>query len=389
LLVACAFAPPGIGACVRVAHAASGIRDWQRLEQSAAIAQLRPCLAALLSGVELRSAAALAARARIAAEAQAHEGRGLLLAAELLRVLEALARAGVTASPFKGPALAWLVGGGAVAREMNDLDVLVDERDLRRAIEALAAIGYAPALAPQAVASQWLARVTNELPFFGTGPCMIEVHWRLAPPWYPAAVTVPDVLSHLVPRDFFRARISWPDPEALLLVHVADGMKSGGFGLRWLGDLAAILRDQVNMDWERVEALARGSGGLNNVRIALALAGELGETAAEILDDARASIALHPRAQALASQARRSRRLSQAVRSIARRLATDTGLESAAASFAWAVQVSDSRTRTAAAIARHLAGPSVTDLEAMPPAGIGDRTLRARAWARRLGSAAR
>jgi hypothetical protein len=368
-----------------MARLAGEIRDWRHLEACAAVAQLRPRLAAVLERAGLRTEAGREARARLAAEALAHAGRARLMAAELVRALEALAGVGIAAVPFKGPAFAMAVGTGLHDREMNDLDLLVEESQLAQAIEALAPMGHCPIVASQASSSPWLLRVTNELPLASVRPFLLELHWRLAPAWHPAPVTVAQVRARLSPQDFFGARISWPAPEELLLVHVADGMKSGGVGMRWLGDIAAILRREPELDWSRVASLARDSGGLGSVSVALALLEGLSEATAAFLEEPAAAIALPPAARSLASRARLSPRLAAAMQSSVRRLASDVALEGAAANFAWALQVSDSRLRTAAAIARHLAGPSVADLESMPRGGSGDGQLRARALARRLG----
>lgn len=368
---------------------AAQAHDWDRLVDSAGTHQLRPALAGVVADFTPRDAEDNDAKSRLLAEASAQRGRARLLAAELQAILEALGRAGVNAVPFKGPVLAAFAGPASFAREMNDLDLLLEERDLARAVEALGPMGYLPAIAPQAMASPWLARVACELPLSGSRvACPVELHWRLAPPWYPAPIRVDEVIASVAPRDFLGVPVPWPAPEELFLVLVADGMKSGGWGLRWVGDLAALLRG-ADLDWARVEAIARRNGGLGNVRVALALASGLASAAAGFLDRPDVALALPAPARALADGAVRSRRLARALRSILTRLATDAALDGALANFTWALTVADSPVRAAGAIARHLAGPSVADLEAMPRDGSRDGKLRARALARRIGWGAR
>ena len=380
-MVPAAFSSPG------VPRLAAAIDDWARLVDLAAFCQVRPALARLLEDAQLASSAARAARDRLGRDVLAISGRGKLLAGELLRLLGALERAGVPSVPFKGPAFG-VAMGQAHAREMNDLDILVAEEYLTRAADALAAVGYAPMFAPQAVASAWLARVTNELPFgSGAAPYQVELHWRLAPAWYAAPITVHEVFSCSSARGFFGESVSWPEDEALFLLHVSDGMKSGGWGVRWLGDVAAVLRASPTLDWARIEEIASGNGALNNVCITLAMVEGVCAAAADWIGDARVELGLPPAAQALAARARASRRMAGAIEAAIERLAVDDPLEGPIDNFRWAVSVADSRAHAAAAIARHLAGPSVADLEAMPSAGLADGALRARAWARRLGAA--
>jgi hypothetical protein len=375
--------PRGSSAGPTLAQLASTVSDWRELELHAATAQLRPPLAAMLEGLALRDPGALEARARLQAQALAHAGRARLLAAELVRILEVLAGAGIVAAPFKGPAFAQAAGLSWDQREMNDLDLLVAERDLVCAVEALAALGYSTSVGRSAIESGWLPRVACEV-VLQSESFLVELHWRLAPPWFPEPVGVPQVFARLAKRDFFGASVSWPAPEELLLAHVADGMKAGAYGLRWVGDLAAIVRNEPGLDWSRVQMIARQNRALDCVRIALAVIEAVSELAAGTLDDPRAAVPLAPAAQLLAAEARGSRRLAAAVRTALERLAGGVEIQGAIGSFAWAMRISDSPLRAFAAVASYLAGPSVTDLAGLQ-SQVGEAALRARALRRRLG----
>ena len=389
MLLASALAPPGACAQSAVARASREIRSWERLAAAAAGSQLRPRLARLIASVEPDGEDARAARDALVRDACAHEGRGRLMAAELIRVHSALTRAGIEAAPFKGPSLAQFVGDGTGTREMNDLDLIIDASSLARAADALSNLGYAPALPRRALECPWLARVSNEAAFLGPGAMLLELHWSLAQPWCPAPIRARDVLSRLGVRDFHGASLPWPQPEELLLILVADGVKPGGGGLRWVGDLADLLRKRAALDWDRVAGTARENGGLNSVRIALALVEDLSRDVARALELPKVVVELPPPAMELAREARRSKRLAAAIEAMRARLAADGGFENPAESFRWAVQVSDRPAHALARILAYLTGPSVADLAAMPREGLGDARLRARALRRRLGLRAR
>ena len=378
-----------MGASRGLAELVAGVRDWEGLLHSAACAQLRPRLSALLGRVALPPGGRAIAQ-DLAHVARAHEGRARLLAAELTRILAALREARLKAAPFKGPAFAAWMGRTGVAREMNDLDLLVHERDLGAAVQALRPLGYAPLLAGQAVASRWLTRVTNELPLgAGGAPLLLELHWRLAPPWFPATATVAQVLEGASERALTGSSAWCPSPEALLLLHVSDGIKSHGASLRGVADLADILRAHPAIDWNRVTGIARANAALDTVRISVALVEDLAAEAAAALEAPAIALELAPGARALADEARRSSRLSGAVRMLRRGLAQGPSEAGASRHFAWAVRVADHPLRALAAVMRHLAGPSVADLEAMPRDGCTDARLRAAAWRRRLAGAVR
>lgn len=343
----------------------------------------------MLQGIPMPHRTAQAAARRIQSEAHAHAGRARLLAAELVRIAEVLRQAGVAAIPFKGPAFELAVGQAVEGREMDDLDVIVQERDLERAVAALAALGYAPSVPAHALASPWLTRAGFELALTAPGELLLELHWRLGPAWFPVPIAVGDVFARLRPREILGMAVDWPAPEELFLMHAVDGVKAGAATLRWLRDLAAILRMHRQIDWTRVRGLAQRHGGLGSVRIALAMVEDASTQASELLDDPAVRVELDAAARELALGARRSRALGGAVAKATRRIAEDTVLEGAARNFRWAMHVADSAPRAAAAVMRHLAGPSLADLVDMPRSGIGDGALRARALVRRLGSPAR
>ena len=59
----------------------------------------------------------------------ANAGRNLLLAEQLLAILDALDARGILGIPYKGPALSSAAYGDLVSREFGDLDILVRDRD--------------------------------------------------------------------------------------------------------------------------------------------------------------------------------------------------------------------------------------------------------------------
>jgi hypothetical protein len=378
LLVACAMGASESD--LRAAlERASGVSTPQALLDAAARNQLRPQLAQY-AGM-LRGPEAAEVAMELATCAAACRGLGFFAAAELKRILQALREGGIDAVTFKGPAFATFFGAGPALREMTDLDVLVDERTLRDAIAVLRGLGYRPLLSDCAVASASLVQVATEVPLRHDSGTLLELHWRFAPPWCPASIAPRDVLARVQPREFYGMHILWPAIEELLLVHVSDGMKSGGCGIRWVGDVAAIVRSRT-LDWERVRAIARRNEGLNSVRIALAIVEDLCDGASRAL-----GLTLDPgldgAAKSLAAEARRVPRLAPALGAAKRRLGDDSNIATPAESFAWAVRISDRPDRIVAAIVRHLAGPSVADLEQLPP-NVSAISLRARALKRRF-----
>jgi len=355
--------------------------DWRHLHSIAPLCQLRPQAAewvARFPFVDEDIASALRA------EALAHAGRLRLLAGELLSILDGLRGAGVRAFLFKGPAFSQFVLGGAT-RECSDLDICVEPADVRKAVNQLSQLGYETALSARALESHWLLLATNELGLWHQrSGIFVEVHWRFAPPWYRAPVEAADVFATLTERDFSGRSVLWPQPAELFLIHVADGMKSGGWGLRWLADMVAVLRHAQEIDWDRVRAIAESRGALNNVRSALALAGEASDGVAQWLDCAALRLDLPVRARELADEARGSTRLLAANDEVVARLASDKARARPMEHFGWALRIADDRRRALADVAGYLSRPAIADLLLAPPTRSFGLRLRAASWARRL-----
>ncbi|HYC35097.1 MAG TPA: nucleotidyltransferase family protein [Usitatibacter sp.] len=382
-VLACALAPADLEPAA-LSPTFAQARSWKKVEAVARLNQLRPQVAACLVSAAGTCEEGLRLLESLEATARVHRGHAMMMAGEVLRALELLRAAGIRAVAFKGPAFAALVDGRPGQRESGDLDILVSPEDAFASVDCLLRAGYQGALPLAALRSRWLTLATNELGLELPGsPVMVELHWRLAPRWSSVAIGVEDVFDSLVPRDYLGTTISWPGPEALFLIHVVDGMKAGGCGMRWVGDLAAILRRE-RLDWQQVSATARRNGGLASVEIALALVEDLASEACAALRLPALAAPLPPEARSMAASARRRPRASRALHAIRKRLATDERLAGAREHFAWALRAADDPLKAAAAIAGYLAGPAVADLKSIPAEGISDFGLRLRAARRRL-----
>lgn len=384
LLLACALAPARPDMSATVTRLAERVQRWDQFLASVRHNQLHPQAAAHLSGTAPPLAVPSDVGSRLAAAARAHAGRARFMTAELVAILHALRAANIAAVALKGPAFAALAGDGLTLRELTDLDVLIRPHDIARSVSALSSVGYECALPLQAVRSAWLPRATWELPLVARqGAVLLELHWSLAPRWFPATVSAEDVFANVDEREFAGVRVSWPQADQLFLLHVSDGMKSGGAGMRWLADLLAILR-AGGIDWPRARAIAKRHGGLNNVRVALAVAAAIASELAGSLDRPDLAIDLPASARVLGEEACANKRLARAAQAIRERLRMDSRLVGAIEHFRWSLQVADRRALVAGSIARYVSGPTIGDLVQMPPEGLCDVPLRLRALRRRL-----
>jgi len=118
------------------------------------------------------------AAAILAAWAEAMAG-AVQLDALLLEVVRCLYAAGVPVRALKGAAVASLDEVSPSWRSYHDVDVLVPADQLLAAVDALAAVGLRPALAP--VSRRWAARFAKSITLVRDGGLQVDVHRLLTP----------------------------------------------------------------------------------------------------------------------------------------------------------------------------------------------------------------
>jgi hypothetical protein len=204
--------------------------DWSRLAETLRLRRLLPTLGPrILELAEGRASDDFAA----AVEGAITVGRrhGAFLQIISLRIMAALADAGIGSAVLKGPLLGEAIYGDPGRRLSSDIDLLVSSEQLPSAVEVVRGMGYgAPTDYVQACGLPllhfMLTHEQGELP-------PIELHWRIH--WYE--------------RDFARERLLPPTCEqsdgwrparadelaALLLFYARDGF----IDLRLASDLSA------------------------------------------------------------------------------------------------------------------------------------------------------
>lgn len=203
--------------------------------------------------------------------------KSLYLTAELLRILRHLDAQGIRAVPLKGPALAQSLYGDLALREFSDLDLLVQETDLRKARVLLEAQGYHLdfPLDPRDEA----AYVRNGQHYHLLHPAkgiVIELHWRFAPRWFAFPLSPSQVWPRLQPMHLAGREVPSFCPEHLFLFLAAHGAKHRWCALKWLCDLAQLIHQHPRLDWEWLVDQARRSHAMRVLLLGIHLAAELG-----------------------------------------------------------------------------------------------------------------
>jgi hypothetical protein len=185
-----------------------------------------------------------------------------LMAVELAALLTVLARAGIDAIPYKGPALAEELYGDVGLRQFGDLDILVAPGNLLRARSLLETLGYRSEFPLTPATEQAFLRASAQYHLAMAREdrsVVVELHWRLDP----------DVAIEPVDRS---ARSFSPDE--LLLVLLVHGSKHRWSSLGWAVDVAEALR-RGGLDWAWIEARAQSLRCERRVALGLLLANRL------------------------------------------------------------------------------------------------------------------
>jgi hypothetical protein len=248
----------------------AGRVDWNRLAFLARRHRVVP-----LVWAAVRHLCPPEAAAPLSDYAQAVVLRSRMLVAEMFRLLDAFAGAHVGVAVHKGPPLAALAYGDANLRESGDLDFLVAEADVDRALAVLRGLDYRrrfPAsLTPRRDRAH--RRTWNEYELEGPdGLVVVDLHWRLAPGHYPFRVDPAPLLASGATASVGGRRVPVFPPEAVVVALALHGGKDRWSRLAWLVDLDRFLRASPALDWPAVLGLARGGRAARALRLGLHLA---------------------------------------------------------------------------------------------------------------------
>ncbi len=213
--------------------------------------------------------------------------RNLHLAGEMAAILNLLKGCNIPVVPYKGAVMADRYYGDLALRPFSDVDLLVAERDMPAAKEAL--LGNGCALEREMNPSEERAYFEEncELNFNRVrGGAHIELHWGVLPPVYRFPFSADELIARAVPSEVAGARTLLMTPEDSLLALCGHGCKHRWSRLFWILDVALLLRrDGGGLDWELVWSCAGARGCERMLAIGLGLArdllgAELPETAA-------------------------------------------------------------------------------------------------------------
>ncbi len=166
--------------------------------------------------------------------------------------IAALRAAGIELLVLKGAALAASYYDAPTLRPMDDVDIVVDQADVPRALETLAACGWQAAIPPTAD----LLRFRHAVQCIGPDGCQVDLHWHVL---HEAPSRTADELlrRRLESLDLLGTPVRQLDPTALLFVVVVHGVCwNRETPIRWIADAMMILRRRgAEIEWPRLANL--------------------------------------------------------------------------------------------------------------------------------------
>jgi len=268
LLEACSFPPDS----ATISKLFSRLSDPESLF---ALAEEHGVLAQLAKAIEVdqRAAKHRAFCELLLARRRTQLVSAMVLTAELVRFLEILVQAQVATVVVKGPVLAFRTYGDSSARAYSDVDFVVRHVDIERAAASAIAAGYDSRVPLEAMRRQ---KVPGQYRFVRPpARVLIELHTERTLRYFPRPMpieeffqrkTIAIIDGHSIPA------LSPEDEFVLISIH---GAKHFWERLMWISDIAAMVHNHPQLDWERVHRSSADIGAQRMVNVALLLAERL------------------------------------------------------------------------------------------------------------------
>ena len=246
--------------------------DWARLLLLAEAHGVTGHLAASVR--ELHEALIpLELRQQLAARQRVQSFFTLRLTAELFRVLELFVSEGIGAMVIKGPVLATRAYANPAIRSYSDLDLLVRQRDIRRATVLLVAAGFTSAISLDAIDA---GKIPGQYLFSKPDSNLIvELHNDFTLRYFPRRLPLEQYFAHQTRVRLDAHEIPALSVEDELVLICIHGAKHFWERLMWIADVAGLISRQKSMDWRRVEDSARFLGAQRMLHAGLRLAADL------------------------------------------------------------------------------------------------------------------
>ena len=202
--------------------------------------------------------------------------RNLLLTAELIRVLSVLSAAGIQAIPYKGPALATQAYGDIGFREFEDIDLVLRQRDMPAANDALVRLDFSPQFPPLCSPGASSPVIPGEYNYRSREQhLLLELHTERTLRHFPAPPDLDALSRRLATVSLSGSPVPTFSPEDTLVFICVHGSKDFWERLLWIADVAELVASYPQLDWRCVYEFADSVRARRMLHLGLALADAL------------------------------------------------------------------------------------------------------------------
>lgn len=229
--------------------------DWSRLQLLAEEHGVLGQLVACLNDRNSPAAAPPEFKETLLERQRAQNFLTLRLTAELFRLLELFHAQRIPPLVIKGPVLAAQAYCDPCLRSYGDLDLLVRQRDIRRATELMLAAGYQAAVSLNAIDA---GKIPGQYLFSKPDSnLLVEFHNDLTLRYFPRPLPIEDFFARQIRVRLNAHEVPAPCVEDELVLICVHGAKHFWERLSWIADVAGLVSRQTNIDWERASSSAR------------------------------------------------------------------------------------------------------------------------------------
>lgn len=196
----------------------------------------------------------------LAQKYKANLRKALILSAELIRVVDALAASQIEVMPYKGLVLAEVMYKDLALRQAGDIDLFLRPADLARAREILRALGYTPHKQLSKLEERAYLRSGYECAFdSAAGRNVLEIHWAIQPRFYAVDFNLEELFQRAATVSVAGREIKTLSSEDSFIILGLHAAKHLWERLIWICDLARIMEDE-DLDWDQVGSVAKRLG---------------------------------------------------------------------------------------------------------------------------------
>jgi hypothetical protein len=201
---------------------------------------------------------------------RAHLLSNLAKTAELFRVLELFRQSEIECAVVKGPVLSLRAYGEPAVRQYADLDLLLRQKDIPRAAEILVDAGYNSRISAEVIRS---GKIPGEYRFCAQHTeIILELHTESTLRYFPSPLPIEKYFHSKTSLSLDGRSVPALSAEHEFVLISVHGATHFWERLMWICDVAAMVHNHPQLDWNLIRRSAAEAGAERMVRVALLLA---------------------------------------------------------------------------------------------------------------------